>query len=159
MIKYIQGLVVLVLVLGIVAYGSYKYGLGVSDTELRLEKEYLAKLAKVEAANSKLVVKMAKKEEEYFEELFNVQENADNYIADVRTRVKRLYIKSDEKCMSKDESNTRTFNEKRKIEVPRDVAERLARRREEADKLVIKYNACVDYVKNNFAHINGVQNK
>lgn len=159
MLKYAQGIAVLLLVLGVVMYGSYKYGKGVSDTELKLENEYLAKLAKVEAKNAELVIANKKKDEEYFNELFDMQENVDSYVADVRTRTKRLYIKSDEKCLSKDESNTKLPNAERRKELPSDVAERLVRRREKADKLVLKYNACVDYVKSNFAHVNAVQNK
>ena len=157
--KYAQGIAVILLVIGIVAYGSYKYGKGVSDTELKLQNEYLAKLAKVEAANKELVIANKKKDEEYFNDVFKLQENADEYIANVRTRTKRLYIKTSEKCLPDNEPNTKLSATKRTTELPKDIAERLARRREKADKLVLKYNACVDYVKSNFKHINGVQNK
>lgn len=157
MVRYIQLALVVSVVTGIWWYGYHKYGLGVSDTELRLENEYLTQLAEVEAKNRELVVEMASKEEEYFNELFDMQENADRYVSDVRTRTKRLYIRTQERCLPKDEPSTELLVRERKTELPADIAERLARRRQEADRLVLKYNACVDYVKKNFEHVNTVQ--
>lgn len=159
MIRYLQLALIASLVAGVWWYGYHKYGLGVSDTELRLENEYLAKLAKVEAKNRELVVEMASKEEEYFNELFDMQENADKYISDVRTRTKRLYIRTKERCVSDDEPSAELSVGEGRSELPADIAERLARRRQEADRLVLKYNACVDYVKKNFEHVNAVQDK
>ena len=109
--------------------------------------------------NNELVLKQKRIEEEYANELFELHENADAYIDNVRTDVKRLYIPTKERCLPENESNTNDVIGKRRFEVPKDVAERLVRRREEADRLVVKLNLCKKYIKNNFEHINGVQSK
>ena len=152
---WIKYAVPLVVVMAIWLYGSYKYSEGVSETTAKLQQAYAEEVAKVSKANLELVVKQKELEERYMDELLEVHENADSYIADVRTNVKRLYITTKERCVSNNEPNTEHVIRERTSEIPEDVAERLIRSREAADKAVVKLNACIDYVKNNYAHING----
>lgn len=153
-IRYLQIAIVIGILTGVWAYGYYKYSTGVSDTELRLENEYLKRLAIVESANVELINKQNKLEDQYFEGLLDAHENTDRYISDIRTNTKRLYITTKERCVSSNESNSSVPVAEGRSEVPKDVAERLIRRRAEADSVVLKLNACIDYVKGNYAHVN-----
>lgn len=153
-IKYLKFLGPVVLVIGVLLYGEYRYHTAVSNTEDRLNNEYNEKLVEVMDRNNKLVLKQKAIEEEHTNELFELHENADAYIANVRTDVKRLYITTKERCLPEDESNTNNVIGRRRFEIPKDIAERLVRRREEADRLVIKLNACTTYIKNNYEHVN-----
>lgn len=135
-------------------YGEYRYYSGSSDVKKEMAAEYNKKLAVQLKENEELSLKQREIEEEYIDEIFKLQENADRYIADVRTNVKRLYINTPSKCVSEDESDTERAERKGRTELPSDVAERLVRTRERADELAIKFNMCVDYVNNNYKHVN-----
>lgn len=154
-IRYVKYLGPLVLVLAIWGYGQYEYRQGVVTTTEKLEKRYLEELVKVQEKNTELVIAQKELEEDSMNEIFDIHENADRYVAAARSNAKRLYVKSESKCLSKDESGTKDVAKERGSAIPTDVAERLIRRREEADRLVVKYNACVDYMNNNYRHING----
>ena len=161
-IRYLQLTLLISAVTGIWWYGHHKYGLGVSDTELRLENEYLKKLSEMKTKNKKLIAEMTRKQEEYYNGLLEQQKQATEYERSLRNRTKRLYVRTKEMCVSrpksvsKDEPHTKVPAKEGKTALPADIAERLARRRAEADRLVLKYNACVDYIKQNYAHVNGI---
>lgn len=140
-------------------YGDAKYDEGFKSAGDIAERKYLEDMAKVKQANEALYEFMQEKEDKQMKELFDVQENADNYIAELNAGTKRLraQLSKSKRCMPKDESDTTSSQRESTGELSKDVGERLTRRRESCDKLAVKFNMCVDYVKDNYKHINGLE--
>jgi len=143
------------LISGVFGYGEYKYYTGKSDLKREMQAAYNEALVIMQNKNNQLVIEQKKLEESYTDEIFKLNENADVMLDNVRTRTKRVYIKTRENChLSKDDADSKDATRQSRSEVSQDVAKRLISRRKEADELVIRLNSCIDYITNNFKHIN-----
>ena len=150
---YIAALIALVF--GIFGYGEYKYHAGKSDLKSEMQAAYNEALIVMQDKNQSLIIKQKSLEEDYIDEIFKLNENADIMLDNVRTRTERVYVKTSKACtVPKDDPNSSDAARQSRAEISQDVAKRLISSRKEADEIAIRLNACIDYVYNNFNHVN-----
>lgn len=127
---------------------------GSTDKQAQVTAKYVKELESVQIQNQKLAEQVALKESEIAEKAFEYEEAIDSYVANVRIKRERVFIKAEQTSLPKNESAECRNDVTDKVEISSRVLEAATRLTRDYNRAVKRLMLCQEFVKQNLESVN-----